>query len=324
MKAIVVSAPGGPDTLELRDVPEPVPAEGEVVVDVHATALNRVDLLQRRGLYPAPPGASELLGLECAGVVSALGAGVSRAKVGERVMALLSGGGYAERVVVHERLLLPAPQGLSFEQAAALPEAFLTASEALFGVGRLAPGELVLVHAAASGVGTAVLQLARERGARIVAVASGSKLERLRALAPARFVDRTRDDFVTAVREESAGRGADVIVDVVGAAYAARHAECLATLGRHVIVGLLGGAKAEIDLGRLLARRQSLLGMVMRSRPLVDKIAVTERFRREWLHRFDDGRLVPVVDSVYALADAAKAHAHMETNTNVGKIVLSV
>ncbi|HEX6274366.1 MAG TPA: NAD(P)H-quinone oxidoreductase [Polyangiaceae bacterium] len=324
MKAIVVSTPGGPETLELRDVPDPVPAEGEVVVDVRATALNRVDLLQRRGLYPPPPGASDVLGLECAGVVSSLGAGVSRVKAGDRVMALLAGGGYAERVAVAERLLLPIPRGFSFEQAAALPEAFLTASEALFGVGRVAPGELVLVHAAASGVGTAALQLARERGARIVAVASGPKLERLRALAPARFVDRTREDFVAAVLDESGGRGADVIVDFVGAAYAARHAECLAVLGRHVLVGLLGGAKAEVDFGRLLARRQSLLGMVMRSRPLVDKIAVTERFRREWLHRFDDGRLVTVVDSVFPLAHAARAHAHMETNTNVGKIVLGV
>ena len=324
MKAIVVSAPGGPETLELRDVPEPVPGDGEVLLDVRATALNRADLLQRRGLYPPPPGASDVLGLECAGVVSALGAGVARARVGDRVMALLAGGGYAERVAVPERMLLPIPDGLSFEQAAAVPEAFLTATEALFGVGRLVAGECVLVHAAASGVGSASLQLARETGARIVAVASGAKLERIRVLANARFVDRTHEDFVKAVLEESDGRGADVIVDLVGAAYAARHAECLATLGRHVVVGLLGGGKAEIDLGRLLRRRQSILGMVMRSRPLADKIAVTERFRREWLHRFRDGRLVPVVDSVFSLDQAAAAHARMETNENVGKIVLRV
>jgi putative PIG3 family NAD(P)H quinone oxidoreductase len=324
MKAIAVSAPGGPETLELRDAPEPVPGEGEVVIEVRATALNRADLLQRRGLYPPPPGAPDVLGLECSGVVAELGPGVSRAKLGDRVMALLSGGGYAERAAVSERMLMPIPRDYSFEQAAAVPEAFLTASEALFGVGRLAPGELVLVHAAGSGVGTAALELARERGARVVAVASGAKLERLRRLSPARFVDRTSEDFVAAVLEESAGRGADVIVDFVGAAYAARHAQCLAVLGRHVLVGLLGGSKAEVDFGRMLSRRQSLLGMVMRSRPLADKIAVTERFRREWLHRFDDGRLVPVIDSIYPLADAATAHAHLETNTNVGKIVLRV
>ena len=324
MMAIVVSSPGGPDKLELRDVAEPVPGDGEVLVDVHATTLNRADLLQRRGVYPPPPGASDVLGLECAGVVSALGSGVASARVGDRVMALLSGGGYAERAVVHERLLLAVPEGFSFEQAAAVPEAFLTAMEALFGVGRLVPGECVLVHAAASGVGTAAIQLAREMGARIVAVASGAKLERLRTLAKARFVDRTNEDFAKAVLEESGGRGADVILDFVGAAYAARHSECLALRGRHVILGLLGGAKAEVDLGRLLSRRQSLLGMVMRTRPLTDKIAVTERFRREWLYRLSDGRLTPIVDSVFSLAEAAKAHARMEANENVGKIVLRV
>jgi NADPH:quinone reductase-like Zn-dependent oxidoreductase len=239
-------------------------------------------------------------------------------------MALLSGGGYAERTVVHERMLLAVPGGFSFEQAAAVPEAFLTAMEALFGVGRLVPGECVLVHAAASGVGTAAIQLAREIGARIVAVASGSKLERLRGLAKARFVDRTSEDFVEAVLEETGGRGADVILDFVGAAYAARHAQCLAPLGRQVVLGLLGGAKTEIDLARLLSRRQSLFGMVMRTRPLADKIAVTERFRREWLHRFADGRLAPIVDSVFSLGEAAKAHARMEANENVGKIVLRV
>jgi putative PIG3 family NAD(P)H quinone oxidoreductase len=325
MKAIIVSAPGGPEKLELRDAPDPTPGEGEVLVSVRATALNRADLLQRRGVYPPPPGASDVLGLECAGVVSALGPGVARAKVGDRVMALLAGGGYAERTAVHERLLLPIPERLSFEEATAVPEAFLTATEALFGVGRLVAGECVLIHAAASGVGTAALQLAREIGATIVAVASGAKLERIRELAPAaRFVDRTTDDFVSAVHEASSGRGADVIVDFVGAAYAAKHAECLAPLGRHVVVGLLGGAKAEVDLARLLARRQTLAGMVMRTRPLADKIAVVERFRRDWLHRLDDGRLRPIIDTVMPLADAKAAHELMESNENVGKIVLRV
>jgi tumor protein p53-inducible protein 3 len=325
MKAIIVTAPGGPEKLELREVPEPVPGEGEVLVEVRATALNRADLLQRRGVYPPPPDASDVLGLECAGVVSALGKGVARARVGDRVMALLAGGGYAELTRVHERLLLPIPERLSFEEATAVPEAFLTATEALFGVGRLVAGECVLIHAAASGVGTAALQVAREIGATIIAVASGAKLERIRELAPAaRFVDRTNEDFVSAVREASGRRGADVIVDFVGAAYAAQHAECLAPLGRHVVVGLLGGAKAEIDLARLLARRQTLAGMVMRTRPLADKIAVVERFRRDWLHRFEDGRLRPIIDSMMTLADARLAHERMESNENVGKIVLRV
>jgi NADPH:quinone reductase-like Zn-dependent oxidoreductase len=250
-------------------------------------------------------------------------------------MALLAGGGYAERTVVHERMLLPIPEDFSFEQAAAVPEAFLTATEALFGLGRLVAGECVLVHAAASGIGTAATEVAREAGARIVAVASGAKLERLRELwrrgrssaelgAEPRFVDRTSEDFVKAVLEATDGRGADVILDFVGAAYAARHSACLSPLGRHVVLGLLGGAKAEIDLRLLYSRRWSIVGMVMRTRPLADKIAVTERFRREWLHRFDDGRLYPVIDSTFSLADAARAHARMEANENVGKIVLSV
>ena len=327
MKAIVVSSPGPPDHLVFGDVADPVPAEGEVLIEVKATALNRADLLQRRGVYAPPPGASGILGLECAGVVGALGPGVARARVGDRVMALLAGGGYAERTVVHERMLLPIPKGFSFEQAAAIPEAFLTASEALFGLGRLTAGECVLVHAAAGGIGTAALELAHEAGARIVAVASGAKLERLRKLVRhenARFVDRTSEDFVKAVLEASGGRGADVILDFVGAEYAARHADCLAPLGRQIVLGLLGGGKAEIDLGRVLARRQSLLGMIMRTRPLADKIAVTERFRREWLHRFDDGRLFPIIDSTFSLAQAARAHARMETNESIGKIILTV
>lgn len=334
MKAIVVTSPGPPECLELRDVADPVPREGEVLIDVKAAALNRADLLQRRGIYSPPPGATDILGLECAGIVAALGPGIARARVGDRVMALLAGGGYAERTVVHERMLLPIPEGFSFEQAAAVPEAFLTAAEALFGIGRLAAGECVLVHAAAGGIGTAALELAREAGARVVAVASAAKLERLRELmGPLRavgkppafemhFVDRTSEDFVKAVLEASDGRGADVILDFVGAPYAARHADCLAPLGRHVVLGLLGGAKAEVDFGRLLARRQTIAGMIMRTRPLADKIAVSERFRREWLHRFDDGRLFPVVDSTFPLADAASAHVRMEANANVGKIVL--
>ncbi|HEY3495022.1 MAG TPA: NAD(P)H-quinone oxidoreductase [Polyangiaceae bacterium] len=324
MKASVVSAPGGPERLELRDVPDPVPGEREVLIEVRAAALNRADLLQRRGVYPPPPGASGLLGLECAGVVGALGPGVSAARVGDRVMALLPGGGYAERVAIHEQLTLPIPERLSFEQAAAVPEAFLTASEALFSLGRALPGEWVLVHAAASGVGSAAVQLARAAGARVIATASTAKLDTVRALGADRVVDRAIEDFAAVALEATGGRGVDVVVDLVGAGYAAKHSECLAILGRHVVVGLLSGARAEIDFGRLLMRRHSLLGLVMRSRPLIDKIGVVERFRREWLHRVADGTLAPIVDSVFALAEAAAAHTRMEANLNVGKIVLRV
>jgi putative PIG3 family NAD(P)H quinone oxidoreductase len=324
MKAIVMRAPGGPDVLELGDVPDPVPGERDVVIDVRATALNRADLLQRRGLYAAPSGASGVLGLECAGVVSALGAGVTSVRVGDRVMALLGGGGYAERVAVHEQLTLPIPDAMTFEQAAAVPEAFLTASEALFGLGKAAAGEWVLVHAAGSGVGSAAVQLTRAAGMRVLATASAKKRERVAALGAERVVARETEDFVAVAHEVTGGRGVDVILDLVGASYLAKHQECLAVLGRHVVIGLLGGVKAELDLSRVLSKRHQVLGLVMRTRPLADKFPVVERFRRDWLGRLASGELAPILDATFPLAEAARAHAHMETNTNFGKIVLSV
>lgn len=322
MKAIVVPSPGGPEVLRVAEVPDPVPGEREVVLDVRAAALNRADLLQRRGVYPPPPGASSVLGLECAGIVSALGPGIAAASLGERVMALLPGGGYAERVAVHEQLLLPIPPGLSFEAAAAIPEAFLTASEALFTLGRVLPGEWVLVHAAASGVGSAAVQLALRAGARVLATTSAGKVARVRELGAERVVARESEDFAAVALELTDGRGVDVIVDLVGGAYFAKHAACLASLGRHVVVGLVGGAKAELDLSRVLARRHAILGLVMRTRSVADKIAVVERFRRQWLPRFADGGLEPLVDSIFSFADVARAHERMEANANVGKIVL--
>jgi len=324
MKAIVVRSAGGPEVLELREVPDPVPADGEVVIEVRATALNRADLLQRRGVYPPPPGASSVLGLECAGVVAELGPGVSSACVGDRVMALLPGGGYAERVTVHERLCLPIPERLSFEQAAAVPEAFLTATEALFGLGKLVPGEWVLIHAAGSGVGSAAVQLARAAGGRVLATASAAKLDRVTALGPERVVARESGDFAKVALEVTDARGVDVILDLVGGSYLGRHQECLAVLGRHVIIGLVGGAKGELDLARVLSRRQSILGLVMRTRPLADKIRVVERFRREFFGWLDAGVLDPLVDAVVPLAEAARAHERLETNATFGKLVLAV
>lgn len=324
MKASVFSEPGGPEVLKLREVPDPVTGEREVVIDVRATALNRADLLQRRGRYSAPPGASGVLGLECAGVVSAVGAGVSSVRVGDRVMALLGGGGYAEQVAVHEQLTLPIPESLDFVQAAAVPEAFLTASEALLALGKGAPGEWALVHAAGSGIGSAAVQLARAAGLHVLATTSTRKRDRVAALGAARVVARESEDFAAVALELTGGRGVDVILDLVGASYLAKNQECLAVLGRHVVLGLLGGAKAELDLSRVLARRQSLLGLIMRTRPLADRIPVVERFRREWLHRVASGELRPIVDRTFSLADASSAHAYMEANQNFGKIVLTV
>jgi putative PIG3 family NAD(P)H quinone oxidoreductase len=309
--------------LTLGDVPDPIPGEREVLIDVRAAALNRADLLQRRGRYPAPAGASGVLGLECAGVVSALGAGTTALRVGDRVMALLPGGGYAARVAVHEQLTLPIPARLDFVQAAAVPEAFLTASEALFELGRTEPGDWVLIHAGASGVGMAAVQLARLVGARTITTSSERKLSALQALGVERAVARESESFRAVALELTAGRGVDVILDLVGADYFADNGACLAVLGRHVVVGLVSGAKTEIDLGRVLSRRHALLGLVMRTRPLAEKIAVVERFRRRFLQRLDDGTLAPCVDRVFPCAGAAAAHAHMEANTNIGKIVLT-
>jgi tumor protein p53-inducible protein 3 len=325
MKAILITEPGGSEKLALAEVPDPSPGEGQIAIDVHATALNRADLLQRRGVYPPPKGESEILGLECAGVVSALGPGVSAVRAGDRVMALLAGGGYAERVVVNERMAIPIPEKLSFEQAAAIPEAFLTAREALFTLGALAPRMHVLIHAAAGGVGSAAVQLAREHGAHVIATAgSADKLERVRALGAQTLVDYKTQDFVAITREVSAGKGADVILDFVGGGYWEKHAACLAIGGRCVVIGVLGGPAATVSFALLLMKRHQILGLVMRSRPLDDKIAITQRFIRESLPLLADGRLAPVIDSVYPLAEAARAHDRMEENANVGKIVLKV
>jgi putative PIG3 family NAD(P)H quinone oxidoreductase len=325
MKAVVFARPGGPEVLELRDVEAPVPGPLEVLIAVGATALNRADLLQRRGLYPPPPGASDILGLECAGVVTAVGPGTSAARVGDRVMALLAGGGYAEQVSVPERQTLPISDALDVTAAAAIPEAFLTAFEALFNVARVAPTEWVLVHAAAGGVGSAAIQLAKASGARVIATTSGGeKSDLARALGADHLVDYRSDDFAKVALDVTAGAGVDVVLDFVGASYAEAHARCLATGGRHVVVGLLGGAKASLDLGRLLMKRHTISGVVMRTRSLSDKAAIVEGFRRRFLPLFEAGRLRPVLDRVYSLDEVRLAHERMEANQNLGKIVLRV
>ena len=326
MKAVLVSEPGGPEKLQLVDVPDPSPGLAEIEIEIHAAALNRADLLQRRGLYPPPPGTTNILGLECAGRVSALGPGTSdQLRVGERVMVLLAGGGYAERVVVPEGLAMKIPDSLDFEQAAAIPEAFLTAREALFAVGGLKATESVLIHAAAGGVGSAAVQLAHSLGARVFATAGGAeKCDWVRALGAEVAIDYKRRDFAEVIRSETAGRGVDVILDFIGAAYAERHAACLAHGGRQVLIGVLGGAQASVDFGRLLQKRQSLLGMVMRSRSMQEKIELTRAFVRTTLPLFADGRLKPLVDRVFPLSLVAQAHARMESNENFGKIVLAM
>ena len=324
MKAVIFSQPGGPEVLRLEEMATPRPGPREVLLDVRATALNRADLLQRRGLYPPPPGASDVLGLECSGVVSALGEGASRFAVGARVMALLAGGGYAEQVVVHEDLLLPIPGRLSFEEAAAVPEAFLTASEALLVEAELQPGQRLLVTAAASGVGSAAVQIGKARGAFVIGSASAGKLAAVARLGANATLERDRADFVDALRGLSEGRGVDAIIDFIGGSALARHQACLAERGRLVLVGLLGGAAGTLDLGRILMKRQRISGLVMRTRSLAEKIELTARFRRELWPALEQGSLSPHVEQVFALSEAATAHARMEQNLNVGKLVLRV
>jgi len=326
VKAVLVSEPGGPEKLRLLEVADPVPGNGEVAIEIRASALNRADLLQRRGAYSPPPGTTEILGLECAGVVSQLGPGTSDSvRVGDRVMVLLGGGGYAERVVVPEALTMKIPEALSFEQAASIPEAFLTAREALFTAGKLLRTESVLIHAAAGGVGSAAVQLAHAHGARVFATAGGArKCEWVRALGADFVIDYKTQDFAAVIKDESQGRGVDVILDFVGASYAEKHAACLAHRGRHILIGVMGGAQATVNFGRMLQKRQSLIGMVMRSRSTQEKIELTRAFVRTTLPLFADGRLRPLIDSVFPLSEVARAHQRMEANENLGKIVLAV
>jgi len=326
VKAIVITRPGGPEVLETRDVADPVCGPEEVLVEVHATALNRADLLQRRGRYPAPPGAPpDIPGLEFAGEISRCGERVTSLRPGDRVMGLLAGGGYAERVAIHERLCMSVPPSIDNLRAAAIPEAFLTAYDALFRRGDLAAGERVLIHAAASGIGTAALQLAGAAGARTIALSRAPrKRRRLEELGADRSLDPEHPELSRLIRDGSGGRGVDLVIDLVGGPMLDLNLEVLAGSGRLVVVGLLGGTRAEIDLGRLIRHRLTVVGTVLRSRPLEEKISLVREFSRRMLPLFAAGRLRPVIDRTLPLAEAQEAHAVMERNENLGKIVLTL
>jgi putative PIG3 family NAD(P)H quinone oxidoreductase len=328
MKAIVITRPGPPETLELRDAPDPVPGPGEVLVRVRATAVNRADVLQRRGLYPAPPGSpSDIPGLEFSGEVLGGALDGSGLAPGDRVMGILGGGGYAERLTVPAGQCLPVPEGLSWTEAAAIPEAFLTAFDALVLQAGLAPGETALITAAGSGVGTAAAQIAREVGARSIGtLRSAAKRERVAALdlGFAALLDAGASDLAAQLAAAAGPRGVDVVLDLVGAASWPAALDALAPRGRIVAVGTMSGARIELDLGALMRRRATLIGTVLRSRPAEEKAALTQAFAARMLPALAAGRLRAVVDRVLPLAEAAAAHALLESNETLGKVVLEV
>jgi putative PIG3 family NAD(P)H quinone oxidoreductase len=325
MKAVVLRQHGGPEVLQFEDVPVPAVGAEDILVSVAATALNRADLLQRMGFYPDPfPSAHEIPGLEFAGTVSAVGDRVRLWSVGDRVMGIVSGGAYAEQLVLHERQALKIPDNVSLHDAAAIPEVFITAWDALVVQGGLTSGRWALVHAGASGVGTAAIQICKAIGARIVVTCSTGKVDACRELGADVVVDYTTQDFVEEVQRATNGNGVSTILDVIGGDYVERNVACLAIKGRIIQVGVMAGKPVPFNVGALLAKRASISGTVLRPRPLDEKIAISQRFAEEVLPLFDAGKLTPVIDRTYNFADIADAHAFMASNGNVGKIVVRI
>ena len=325
MKAIVVKSDNMKSRLVWEEVPDIKPRPDEVLVDIKATAVNRADLLQAQGLYPPPPGESAILGLEMAGVVSALGDRVKGRKIGDRVIGLLSGGGYAQQAAIDSRMLIQLPDRWSFSQGAAIPEVWLTAFSNLFMEAGLTSGETVLIHAGGSGVGTAGIQMAREAGAVVyVTAGTAAKLDRCRKLGATLGVNYKQQDIVEAVMAASQGRGVDVILDPVGGAYLNQNLTLLKENGRLVNIGLLGGASAEINLGAELGKSLRIIGTRLRSRPLAQKIEITRMFADRFWPMLDAGKLEPIIDSVFKIEVADKAHDYVKQYKNTGKVILEV
>jgi putative PIG3 family NAD(P)H quinone oxidoreductase len=325
MKAIVIEQPGDESVMRVGEAPPPELVPGSIRIRVAAAGVNRADLLQRQGLYPPPPGASPILGLECAGEVAEVAADVRDWKPGDRAMALLAGGGYAEEVVVAAGSALPVPARLSFEQAAAVPEVFLTVLLNVFQLGGLAEGGALLVHGGGSGIGTAAIQLAKAAGATCVVTAgSEGKCERCLALGADAAVNYRTGDFATAAREATGGRGVDVVLDSIGAPYLERNLAALAAGGRLVLIGLMGGAKGEINLALLLARRLHVIGSTLRARPEQEKARIAAGFRDRFGADLAEGRIGPIVDRVLPLEEAPDAHRAMKASEHFGKIVLKL
>ncbi len=324
MRAVVLGSYGGVEVLQIKEVPDPVPGPGEVEVAIATTALNRADLLQRRGLYPGPPMDHEIPGMEFAGTVASVGAGVGEWSAGDEIMGIVGGGAYAERLVLPARQALPVPTGIALADAAAIPEVFMTAFDALVVQGGLTSGRWALVHAGASGVGTASIQIAKAVGARIAVTASAGKLDRCRDLGADIAVDYRSESFLDVITDATGGRGVDVVLDVIGGEYTIDNIKALRVGGRLIQVGVMGRQSVELPLGMLLPKRASIIGTVLRARPVEEKIALTQQVRHELLPLFESGELVPVIDSRYRLDDIAEAHTYMETNASVGKILIDL
>ncbi len=323
MRAIVIDQPGGPEALQLKEVPDPVAGPGELVIRIDAAGVNRADIMQRLGFYPPPAGAPPYPGLECGGTVAAVGQQVAGWGPGDQVCALLAGGGYAEQVAVPAVQVLPVPAGLSATEAAALPEVACTVYANVFMRAGLAAGQTLLVHGGASGIGTMAIQLARAFGARVACTAgSADKLDRCLELGADLAINYRDEDFVAAVTEFTDGRGADVILDIMGAAYLPRNIEALATGGRLEVIGLQGGGRGELDLGLLMRKRATVQSASLRARPVQEKGAVVAAVHEHVWPLIETGQIRAVVDTIVPLADASRAHRLMEESGHVGKILL--
>ncbi|TML18763.1 MAG: NAD(P)H-quinone oxidoreductase [Actinobacteria bacterium] len=326
MRAIVLDEKGGPEVLRVREIPDPAIGPDEVLVDVVSTAVNRAEVLQRMGLYPQPAPAPkfEIPGLEFAGRVVALGERVIAWNVGDEVMGIVSGGGYASRVAVHERQAIRIPSSVSVHDAGSIPEVWITAFDALVAQGGLALGGAVLIHAGGSGVGTAAIQIAKALDATVIVTASASKCARCVDLGADRAVDYATDDFVEIAREATGGRGVDVVLDVIGGDYVDRNVDALAMKGTIMQVGTMASGSATVTVAKLMGKRARIVGTMLRARPIDEKIAISQRFAREIVPGFDDARFAPVIDARFSLEDMADAHRMMEANANFGKIAIDV
>jgi putative PIG3 family NAD(P)H quinone oxidoreductase len=325
MSVVEIAAPGGPEQLKLGQRPVPVPKDGEVLLRVAAAGVNRPDVMQRQGRYPPPAGASDLPGLEVAGEIAALGPKVSGLSIGDKVTALLPGGGYAAYAIAAAPLCLPVPDGISMVEAAAIPETFFTVWTNLFDRGRCKAGDTVLIHGGTSGIGTTAIQLAAAWGARVFATAgSDDKARACERLGAVRGINYRTEDFVEVMRTETAGKGVDVTLDMVAGSYVARNLEIAALEGRVVMISLLGGSRAEINVGTILTKRLTLTGSTLRSRTVAQKAEVADAVKKNIWPLLAAGRVRPTIHATFPLAEASEAHRLMETSNHIGKIVLTI